>query len=80
MEKPGVYVIWCNEGKTWHVIEAGESDNIKDYVFNLACDEYLPKKCKGSIYYSAAYTPDLEQNERKKIVDMIRKSAELPEQ
>ncbi|MBN1294437.1 MAG: hypothetical protein JXB48_21550 [Candidatus Latescibacteria bacterium] len=77
MEKPGVYVIWCNEGKSWYVIEAGEAENVKEFVFNLACEEYLPQKCKGTIYYSAAYTPEIEQTERKKIVEMIKKSAQL---
>ena len=52
----GVYVIWCNKGDSWTILDVGEALDVKKKVSdqeNLTCWQ---KHCNGKIYYSATYT------------------------
>lgn len=57
-ESPGVYVIWCKEDDRWIILDAGESDNVREQILNHDRADYWRKNCKGTIHYSATYIDD----------------------
>ena len=68
----GVYVIWCNKGDSWTILDVGEALDVKKKVSdqeNLTCWQ---KHCNGKIYYSATYTEGGQLEERLKIERMIK--------
>jgi len=71
---PGVYVIWCRSQEgAWHVLDVGESEDVRDRTTNhdrLSC---WRANCKGTIYYSATYTPNMGKNKRLEIENEIRR-------
>lgn len=76
--RSGVYVIWCeNEGK-WTVLDVGEAADVKERVKTHDRADCWENKCSGTIYYSATYTPNLQQAERMKIEQRIRNLANPP--
>lgn len=68
----GVYVIWCESEDTWTVLDVGEADDIKGRVSNHDRADCWSWNCSGTIYYSATYTPNLQQGERIEIEQRIR--------
>lgn len=76
--RSGVYVIWCKTGENWTVLDAGESSDVKDRVLNHDRKDCWTRNCKGTIYFSATYTPNLQQSGRKKIEQSIRATANPP--
>jgi len=71
----GVYVIWCENEGEWAVLDVGESDNVKERVKNHDRADCWEDKCLGTIYYTATYTPHLQQAERMQIEQRIRNLA-----
>ena len=74
--RAGVYVIWCksedkNEDK-WTVLDVGETADVKERVCNHGRADCWSKNCSGIIYYSATYTPELQQAGRMRIEQIIR--------
>lgn len=57
-EAPGVYIIWCKTDDSWIILEAGDSDNIREQILNHPRADYWRKKCNGMIHYSATYLDD----------------------
>ena len=74
----GVYVIWCGDGDSWTVLDVGESDNVRDRVSDHDRADCWAEHCTGIIYYSATYTPDLDEDERRAIEQEIRDSEDPP--
>ncbi len=70
--RPGVYVIWCRLGDTWTVLHVGESEDVKDKVINHNKIDDWKKRCDGTLYYAATYTPGLLQPGRQGVVQDIR--------
>lgn len=71
----GVYVIWCNKGDSWTILDVGEALDVKKKVSdqeNLTCWQ---KHCNGKIYYSATYTEGGQREERLKIERMIKSTS-----
>ena len=72
----GVYVIWCKDGKTWVVLDVGESEDVRERVMNHDRADCWKKHCSGEIWYSATY--DTNQQTRRRIEQHIRKEGNLP--
>ncbi len=76
--RSGVYVIWCKSGGDWIVIDVGEAGDVKERVSNHDRDDCWPRNCSGTIYYSATYTPNLQQAGRMEIEQKIRELTNPP--
>lgn len=70
--RSGVYVIWCKPGENWTVLDVGESNDVKDRVQNHDRSDCWNRNCTGEIYYSATYTPNLQQSGRMEVEQYIR--------
>jgi hypothetical protein len=70
--RSGVYVIWCKKGDTWTVLDVGEAADVKERVSNHDRTDCWSQHCSGIIYYSATYTPHLQQPGRMEIEQRIR--------
>ena len=73
--RSGVYVIWCENGGEWTVLDVGEAADVKERVKNHDRDNCWKSNCSGTIYYTATYTPNLQPEERTKIEQKIRNLA-----
>ena len=71
----GVYVIWCENEGEWTVLDVGEAANVKERVKNHDREPCWERNCSGTIYYSATYTPNLQQAVRVEIEQIIRNLA-----
>ena len=74
--RAGVYVIWCKSGDDWTVLDVGEAADVKGRVSNHDRADCWKQNCIGTIYYSATYIPFSEDDERRKIEQIIRDSEE----
>ena len=70
--RSGVYVIWCKTRENWSVLDVGESHDVKNRVLNHGRKTDWERYCQGTIYYSATYTPNLQQAGRVQIEQRIR--------
>ena len=70
--RAGVYVIWCKSGDDWTVLDVGEAADVKGRVSNHDRTDCWLRNCSGTIYYSATYTPNLQQAGRMEIEQRIR--------
>jgi len=71
--RSGVYVIWCRDGDNWTVLDVGEAADVKDRINTHERADCWSRKCSGTIYYSATYTPNLQQVGRMEIEQRIRR-------
>ena len=76
--KPGIYVIWCKENESWKVLDVGESEDVRKRVCNHDRYKCWQEHCNSTIYYSATYTPELDEDERKNIEKTIREVTDPP--
>jgi len=76
--RSGVYVIWCKKGDNWDVLDVGEAADVKERVCNHERSSCWSRNCSGIIYYSATYTPNLQQPGRKEIELRIRSLTNPP--
>jgi len=76
--RSGVYVIWCKSGENWTVLDVGESGDVKNRVLNHDRKPDWERTCRGTIYYSATYTSNLQQSGRIDIEKSIRSQANPP--
>ncbi len=76
--RSGIYVIWCKTGESWKVLDVGESNDVKNRVLNHDREDCWERNCSGTIYYSAMYTPNLQQEGRRKIEQVIRAATNPP--
>ena len=76
--RPGVYVIWCRIGDDWSVLDVGESDDARERVINHERADCWRRNCVGTIYYSATYTPDLDEYGRRAVEQHIRNITNPP--
>lgn len=74
--RPGVYVIWCEDESKWTVLDVGEAADVKERVKNHDRESCWERNCcSGTIYYSATYTPNIQQDKRMEIEQEIRNKA-----
>lgn len=76
--RSGVYVIWCKEDDNWNVLDVGESHDVQNRVVNHDRKDCWERNCTGIIYYSATYTPNLQQSGRQQIEQEIRNVTNPP--
>jgi len=69
-EEAGVYVIWCNTGNTWKILDVGESDNVVSRILHHDRADCWEQNCDGTIHYSATYISN--QQERRDLENRIR--------
>ena len=74
----GVYVIWCENEGMWTVLDVGEADDVKERVKNHDRADCWERNRSGTIYYSATYTPNLQQTKRIEIEGKIRRLTNPP--
>jgi hypothetical protein len=74
----GMYVIWCKSGDNWRVLDVGESSTVRDRVLTHDRQPCWEKNCKGTIMYSATYTPNRQQSGRRQIENEIRDQTNPP--
>ena len=77
-DRSGVYIIWCKVGENWFVLDVGESGTVKSRVLNHERAECWRQNCRGEIYYSVIYTPNLQQAGRMEIEQRIRSLTNPP--
>lgn len=70
----GVYIIWerCLPGDTWRALDVGEAGILRDRLKTHDRSDQWAQACKGAIYYSATYTPDLTDEQRRALERAIR--------
>ena len=71
-EKPGLYLIICDNDGIINYLDVGESENIRESVWSHERKDFWKRKCHGMICYSQLITPDKNQNERQEIEKIIR--------
>ncbi len=69
-EEAGVYVIWCDTGSSWDVLDVGESEDVVDRINNHDRRDCWFLNCNGAVLYSAAYISDPEK--RRNLENRIR--------
>jgi len=70
--RAGVYVVWCRSGETWTCLDVGESHNIRDRLLTHDRASEWRRHCRGTLYYAAHYTPNLQQAGRMEIEQRLR--------
>ena len=75
--RSGVYVIWCKKADgSWIVLDVGESHDVRARVLSHDRKDCWNDECTGgTIYYSATYTPNLQQAGRIQVEQAIRQQA-----
>ena len=76
--RSGVYIIWSACEENWHVIDVGESDNVRERIKNHERKDCWVENSSCDIYYSATYTSNLTKEGRFQIEQKIRKLKNPP--
>ena len=71
-DKSGVYAIHCKKDDEYYLKDVGESAKVKERVENHDRKDCWEKNCTGTLTYAVKYTPNLQQEGRKKIEKEIR--------
>ncbi|NOZ27999.1 MAG: hypothetical protein GXP39_08105 [Chloroflexi bacterium] len=74
----GVYAIICYQDQRYHLVDVGESANVKERVENHDRKECWSRNCPGTLMFSVLYTPNLQQPGRKKIEQDVRNKFNPP--
>jgi hypothetical protein len=74
----GVYVIWCQTGGSWKVLDVGESEDVKARLSNHERATCWRKYCTDFLQYSATYTPGMSADGRRQIEALIRQAEKPP--
>jgi len=71
-EAPGLYAIFCRHYEKDLLVDTGESDNVRLRVENNEKSNCWRRNCPSALGYAVLYTPDLDEEERKRIEEEIR--------
>ena len=74
----GIYVIWCQSGTNWVVLDIGESENVRDRLLNHDRASDWRRNCQGTVRFSATYTPGLDADGRRRIEAALRRTENPP--
>lgn len=72
-DKSGIYAILCLIGEKYHVIDIGESSQVKTRIEGHDRGSCWEKHCKGILIYAVHYTPNIQQAGRRAIEQELRK-------
>lgn len=76
--RSGVYAITCTDGRTYGLIDVGESAAVKQRVENHDRKRCWQLNCSATLSASVLYTPNLQQAGRVAIENAIRQEFEPP--
>lgn len=76
--KAGVYTILCQNNGNYHVMDVGESSEVKDRVENHDRKPCWTARCNSNLSVAVLYTPHLQQQGRRVIEQAIRKKYDPP--
>lgn len=75
----GVYAIWCKTNLRWHILDVGQSEDVRDRCQNHDRTDCWEDKCQvGNLRYSAHYMPDSSETNRIRVEQDIRSRANPP--
>ena len=66
----GVYVIWCQNGDHWTILDVGESEDVVSRINSHDRRDCWFQNCRGIVRYSATYISS--QQERLDLENKIR--------
>lgn len=72
-DKSGIYAILCLMGDQNHVIDIGESSQVKTRIEGHDRDSCWKKHCKGILIFAVHYTPNIQQAGRREIEQELRR-------
>jgi len=78
MDNSGVYLIICNDGKSYHPVDVGESAKVKTRVETHDRKECWSKNCNHTLKVAIYYTPNKQQAGRREIEQDIRCKYDFP--
>lgn len=69
----GVYVVLCKQANSrWHVIDVGESGDVKDRIDNHDRKDCWKRNCQGTIGVAVLYTSGWTADQRRVLERKIR--------
>ncbi len=74
--EPGIYTILCQERGDYELVEMGDADFIKEYIFDHP-DRQLWHENGMDIQFAVHYTADLAAHERREIKEMLEVEFDL---
>ena len=72
LQKPGVYVIWCDRGSGWAILDVGESDDVRARVLSHDRKDCWRRHCAGDILYAAHYASGMDEGARRALERRLR--------
>lgn len=77
-DNSGVYLIVCDDGKTYNPIDVGESAKVKTRVENHDRATCWERNCNHTLKVAVLYTPNKQQSGRMEIEQDIRCNYDFP--
>lgn len=77
-DRSGVYAILCKREKEYHLLDVGESAEVKERVDTHDRKGCWEENCDATLTYAVHYTPNLQQPGRKEIEQEIRDQYDTP--
>ncbi len=77
-DRSGVYSILCQQAQEYHVIDIGESSEVKTRVENHDREECWKQSCSGTLAVSVLYTPRKQRSGRMEIEQELRNEYNPP--
>lgn len=72
-DRSGVYAVHCRIEDKYHLVDVGESAQVKSRLDTHDRKDCWKDNCqRGTLTYSALYTPNLQQPGRKEIEQKLR--------
>ena len=71
-DRAGVYAILCETRSQYHVMDIGESAQLRTRVENHDRQHCWTRKCRGALAVAVLYTPNLHQAGRRAIEQQFR--------
>jgi len=72
LPRHGVYIIWCDRGIGWAVLDVGQSDDVRARVLSHERKDCWRQHCAGAILYAVHYTPGMDEDGRRALEGQIR--------
>jgi len=77
-DESGIYIVFDDTGDSYHYLDVGEAGSVKSRLDTHDRKDCWKRHAKGKIVFFVMYTPNLQQEGRKKIEDEIRQEKNPP--
>ncbi len=77
-DRAGVYAIHCHVNQAYHLIDVGESAQVKTRVEGHDRKDCWTRNCRGTVTVSVLYTPNAQQAGRRAIEQELRNQYNPP--